>query len=89
MAADPCRPLSDATIRATAAYFGDALVRSQRGEWTLKPGDETALLIIVPEGVPVINMVAVVRWRVQEGPPDGLRGLLELCLSGRTSPPLT
>lgn len=86
---DRGRSMNDAMVRGVAAYFGDALVRAGRAEWTLTPGEETPVLVILPGRVPVINMVAVVRRRTREGPADGLSALLDLCLSGRTHAPDT
>ncbi len=86
-AATPSRSWNDAMTRGAAAYFGDGLVRAGRGEWTLAPGEETPLLIILPNRVPVINVVAVVRRRAREGPADGISSLLDLCLSGQRPEP--
>ncbi len=84
---EPSRSLNDAMTQGAAAYFGDALVRAERAEWTLAPGQETPRLIVLPERVPVINLVAVVRRRTREGPADGISSLLDLCLSGRRQDP--
>lgn len=86
-ATDRSRSLNDAMTQGAAAYFGDALVRAGRAEWTLAPGEETPRLIVLPERVPVINVVAVVRRRARQGPADGISSLLDLCLSGRRQEP--
>jgi hypothetical protein len=86
-ATDRSRSMDDAMTRAAAAYFGDALVRAERAEWTLTPGEETPLLIVLPHRVPVVNVVAVVRRRARDGPADGISALLDLCLSGRRPDP--
>ena len=86
-ATDRSRSMDDAMTRGAAAYFGDALVRAERAEWTLAPGEETPLLIVLPHRVPVVNVVAVIRRRTREGPADGISALLDLCLSGRRPDP--
>lgn len=84
---DRSRSLNDAMTRGAAAYFGDGLVRAGRAEWTLSAGEEIPLLIVLPNRVPVINVVAVVRRRAREGPADGISSLLDLCLSGQRPGP--
>lgn len=86
LAAKPTRPVAGAMARGIAAFFGEVIVGAGKAEWALEAGTEHVLLAMLPDRLPVINVLNVVRRRMNQGPDDALQTLADSCLQGFVRP---
>ena len=86
LARDQSYELEQAVAQGAAAYLGEVVIQAGKAAWALEPETEDVILAMLPDGVPVIYLVALFDKWIARGTTHDVVAFLDECLTGFTRP---